>query len=139
MTTDHEIQYQFVNDQIRYHNEKVMEAYAGFTRIFSLVVGGAIWLRIQEKFDATDAPKYALLANILVTFITLVTIVIIVENVRAWYGYRQAQVKLGGNDTSGTSNVPGPRPWHTYYLELVMMIAIVAVTVLFWVFNPFLL
>jgi hypothetical protein len=63
----------------------------------------------------------------------------IVENLRAWVGYRKAQVRLGGKDDEGTDLIPTPRPFRASLEEGSIKIAMLLAAVGFCVFNPFLI
>jgi hypothetical protein len=119
--------YQFVTQQLRYHNEKIIEAFKLFIKLFSAIVGGAIWLSIQTN----ELSSYGNLALALVGVLTLVTVVMVISNLMAWYGFRKAESFLVGKEKVGP-----PTPIRSCWTEYVMIFAMVCALTLFWCFNP---
>jgi hypothetical protein len=124
-----EKQYEFVSEQVRYHNEKIIESFNFFIQLFSAVVGGCIWLSIQKDQNA-KFPSYQTLSNAIVVIVAIVAVIRIAENLRAWHGYRSAQCRL-------EPSIPKPRPLRASAVEMIMILGIVVAAGLFYIFNPF--
>jgi len=130
-------EYEFVSSQVRYHNEKIIEAFNLFIKLFSAVIGGSIWLRLQPGFDAAQGATYARMSNVLVTFLAAIACLMVAENLKSWHGYRWAQARLGGLDDKGEFRIPPPRTVRASVSEGAMMLTMVAAALLYWLFNPF--
>jgi hypothetical protein len=130
-------EYEFVSSQVRYHNEKIIEAFNLFIKLFSAIVGGSIWLRLQPGFDAAQALAFARMSSLLVVFLTAIAGLMVAENLKSWHGYRWAQARLGGVDEKGHFRIPPPRTFRASVCEGAMMLTMVAAAILYWLFNPF--
>jgi hypothetical protein len=124
-----EKQYEFVSGQVRYHNEKIIESFEFFIKVFTTVVGGSIWLSMQKDV-ATKFGAYQTLSNSVVSVITIVAVIRVLENLRAWHGYRNAQCRL-------EPSIPKPKPIRASVSEAVMVLGMITAAVLFVRFNPF--
>jgi len=124
-------EFEYVTSQIIKHVERSVDAFKLFAQLFSVIVGGAIWLSIQSTIDSEATKTYAVLSDILVTLVTVITSLMILENYRAWRGFRNAQVKLA-------PHVPPPS-WRAQLVGWEMVACMVAGCGLFWLFNPFIL
>jgi hypothetical protein len=124
-----EKQYEFVSEQVRYFNEKIIESFNFFIKVFSAVAGGSIWLSMQKDY-AGKFSSYLTLSNSIVVLITVIAVIRVIENLRAWHGYRNAQCRLD-------FRIPTPRPFRASVLEALMVVGMITAAVLFWVYNPF--
>ena len=129
MTVSKDKEFEYVTSQIVKHVERSVDAFKMFAQLFSLIVGGSIWLSIQS---GTHSPKlYATLSDIVVTLVTVLASVMVFEDYRAWRGYRKAQSRL-------VPHVPPPR-WQAEITGWVMILCMIAGCILFGCFNPFIL
>ena len=124
-------EFEYVTSQIVKHVERSVDAFKMFAQLFSLIVGGAIWLSIQSNVGHKATAMYMWLSDILVLVVTFIISMMIYEDYRAWRNFRTAQSKL----------VPHlPLPAARAEIIKWEMIACMAVgCVLFWLFNPFML
>src|SRR5436305_5741615 len=101
-------EFEFVTSQITAHVDRSIAAFRSFTQVFSAIVGGAIWLGISAKVVPEKVTQFVWLSDILVTLVTVINGVMIIENLRSWHGYRRAQSSL-------VPHVPPPKlfpaPW----------------------------
>ena len=132
-----EKEYEFVSGQVRYHNEKIIESFNLFIKLFSGVVGGSIWLTLQHGMTATRAASYARVSDGLACFLALLACLMIAENLRAWHGYRWAQVRLAGKNEKGEYRIPPPRIIRSSVTEGGMMLSVILAVVFYCLFNPF--
>jgi hypothetical protein len=93
MTVSEDKEFEYVTSQIIKHVERTVDAFKMFAQLFSVIVGGSIWLSIQSQAQETTK-TYANLSNILVTLVTIISSVMIFENYRCWWRFRTAQSKL---------------------------------------------
>jgi hypothetical protein len=122
-------EFEYVTSQIIKHVERSAEAFKMFSQLFSLIVGGAIWLSIQSK---VPHPKtYAALSDIVLGLVTVITSLMILENYRGWRGFRIAQLKF-------TPEVPSPT-WRAECIKWAMIACMATGWFLFLLFNPFIL
>src|SRR5258708_1235649 len=96
-----EKEYEYVSAQVRFHMDKIFDAFKMFIQVFSAIVGGAIWLSLQEAIRPRTH-MYVVLSDWLVILLAVVSCAIVAENWRAWRSNRHAQSRLGGKDESGT-------------------------------------
>lgn len=131
-----EKQYEFVTSQIAAHVERWMDAFKLFIQLFSAIIGGSIWLSTQVKLPPTAIPTYIRLSDTLVGLVTVITIVMVCENLRGWFSYRKTQSKLVGKDGSGKYLVPMPK-CQSHRSEGLMILVMLIACGLFFTFNPF--
>ena len=127
-------QYEHVSQQVRHHNDRILGSFDLFIRLFSAVVGGAIWLSLQAG-AARRGSYYALLSDLLVGLITVMSILMVLENLRAWHGYRWAQTRLGEKDESGNYRIPPPKKLRASLIEIGMVACMLCSALLFLLFN----
>ena len=125
-----EMRYQFVTGQIKYHNEKIIESFNLFIRLFTGIVVAAVWLSTQPDPSKRHS-LYAFLAFVLVVMLATMTIITVIANVMAWYGYRHAETGLVGADKVSPPTVPG-----SCWNEIGILVCIIASSVLFCIYNP---
>jgi hypothetical protein len=125
-------QYEFVSEQIRFHVNKIYDSFKLFIQLFSAIVGGSVWLGLQD-----NSPRFVVVSDVLVGLIAVVCLVTVFENNQAWRGYRKAQSRLGGKDESGQDKIKGPSIWVSSLIEMVMALAIIVAVGLFCRYNPF--
>jgi hypothetical protein len=76
-----------------------------------------------------DKNHYWVLADVLVACLAVLTIITVIANIVAWFGYRRAEHELN-------PKAPLPRHVQSYWNELAMLTVIVVVSALFFAFNP---
>lgn len=128
--------YIFVCSQVRYFTEKIGASFEFFVKLYSAILGGTIWLSVQPGITAEKSAKFLVTSDALVIGLTLLSCFKLWESVRAWRGYRFAQVRLTGVDEEGRPKTPPPEVWPTHLEEVVVTIAMVAAAVLYCLFNP---
>jgi hypothetical protein len=116
--------YEFVTSSVRYHNEKIIQAFQLFIKLTTAVIGGTVYLSLQPM----DPIKHSLLtqaALVAECAICLVCIITIWANVRAWWGFRVAESKLVGKDAKDKDFIVAmPTHIKSYLVEVVMTIVI---------------
>jgi hypothetical protein len=133
-----EKQYEFITSQIAIRDQKAFDTHFSlFLRLFSAIVGGSIWLSMQKIANPSARTSYTLLSDLLVVLLTVVSIVMVVDNYRAWRGYRAVLSRLVGKDEFGNYQVPLPRLFPAAVMETAVVVCMIAVCVLFIWFNPF--
>jgi hypothetical protein len=121
-------EFEYVTSQIVKHVERTVDAFKLFAQLFSAIVGGAIWLSTQ-RVSPEAAKTYSHLSVGLVILVTVIVSIMILENYRAWRGFRAAQSRL-------VPHVPPPKR-RSEKTGWVMILCMVAGCALFWWFNPF--
>lgn len=127
-----EKQYDFITKRINDQANQTFDGIKFFVPTFSAIIGGAIWLRLQPHW--TSNPRFILLSDIIVALLTLVCVGMVVDNLRAWRGYRVVLSRI-----TADTNFPVPHPnlWRSARIEALLCTVMVAACVLFCVFNPF--
>ncbi|MGJ0535326.1 hypothetical protein [Methylocystis sp.] len=126
-----EKQYEFVGSMLKDRLDRGRDALRLFLQLFSAIVGGSIWLSIQ---DLTPAGRmaYERASNALIVLLIVVTGAMIWRATAGWWGYRQ---KLSEFEFE---NHPAPPPKCVAILaEALMLICMVAAGGFFIYFNPF--
>ena len=132
-----EKQFDSVSAHIRYLNDKMLEAYHSFVRLFIAIVGGSFWFSFQPRLTPINSVSYARLSVGLLCFISLMATIMILENLRGWHSYRERQSHLAGLDERGQRRIPLPRLVHGSRVEICMVLSIWIATWAFWYWNPF--
>jgi hypothetical protein len=128
--------YIYVCSQVRYFVERIHASFEFFVKLYSAVLGGTIWLSVQPGITAEKSTKFLVTSNALVIGLTLLSCFKLWDNVRAWRGYRHAQVKLTGLDEHGHPKTPPPKNWPTHFEQIVVTAAMIGAAILYCVFNP---
>ena len=129
--------YEYVSAQARYHIDKMTLLFNFAVKGFSAVIGGSVWLSVSHNIVPNRAKEYAMLSNVLMWSILIVSIIMILDNFRSWYGYRKAQSKVAGKSVTGEPIVPGPRVFPAIITEIGMIIIMLVICLCFTTFNPF--
>ena len=113
---------------IRYHNDKMVEAFVRFTR-FSVGVGaggiGYVFLNENTR-EVKDVVLVAM--PVLLSFVGISSIAIILSNWKSWFGFRKAESKM--------LDMPClyPRLPRAFSEQFIMLVIIVIVCVIFAMF-----
>jgi hypothetical protein len=87
-----------------------------FIQLSTAVVGGFIWLKMQP--NAKDFAYLFPVARLIIPALAIATVVQILSDLRSWYGYRKAEVRLN-------PRAPAPSAiWsaHLEYLRAIMTV-----------------
>ena len=89
--------YKNVTTMIRYHNDKMVEAFVRFTRFSIGIVAGSIGF-ISLNDVGQDFKDFVLLATpVIFWFLGISSIAIILSNWKSWFGFRKAEAKTMDN------------------------------------------
>jgi hypothetical protein len=110
-----------VTTMIRYHNDKMIEAFNRFISMLVTIIGGAYALLSFEHLDIATK----------IQAVSLATLALIWSNYKSWYRFREAETKLLGDAISA------PTFLRSMSEQLAMTAIIVAVLVAYHVLNPF--
>lgn len=119
-----EKRYEHITKMLEYCNEKIIQSFNLFIKLFSLVIGGYFWLYIQDK-EVNLLGKINSYFPLLLGTISAICIIQIWGYWQSWYGYRKAESKL-----VGVKDLPLPKLPKALLLELVMTIVIILSVVL---------
>jgi hypothetical protein len=86
--------YENITAMLRYHNDKILEAFARFVTFSIGIVGGSFWLLSQK--DISEQVNEAALSSIplLFWFLGISSLALIYSNWKSWYGFRKAESDL---------------------------------------------
>jgi hypothetical protein len=121
-----EKRYEFVTSQIRYHNDKMIDAFKYFVSIFSLIIGGVFWLLSQQNLDCFLKAFVVGFSPYLTLLIGTTSILLIISNYVSWWGYRKAETALTDGDV-----VPPSFP-KSANSQILMILVILISIVAFW-------
>lgn len=117
-------------EQMRYHDGKISDGFGTFLRLFSAIVGGSIWLRLQSDFSAASL-HYEVLADVLVTLLFLQSWITVREHSRAYYSNKTLRSALtAAAETQRRVKILG-------LTERSMLFCMFIATILFFAANPF--
>ena len=103
-----------------------------FIPMYSAILGGSIWL--SDKLGRKAPLEYKYLSDALVILLAIVCIYIVLDNLRAWWGYR-----VWLSEMTKESNFPLQRPrWSSAVIEFVLCAGMVGACFMYTQFNPFL-
>ncbi len=118
MTVIEEKEYDYVNRQVEYNNQKIFESFNLFIKLMVSIGGGAIWLTTQ-KLGKTFLLLFRDPINSLFILSGAACAIFILLHTISWRGYRQAQNRIN-------QNVPLPT-WKACVREVIMIIFIIFV------------
>ena len=101
-------EYEFVSRQVDANNARIWDAFKLYVQVMTVVVGGAVYAALTFKIDPKTREVLALLTSGMVFLITAVTIGIVLDCLRSWKGYRQAQYRLAGLRLDGQPHIDAP-------------------------------
>ncbi|HEY1606575.1 MAG TPA: hypothetical protein VGF77_13365 [Allosphingosinicella sp.] len=131
-----DVHYRFVSEQCRYHSEKAGDAFTLFVKIFSAVVGGALWLQVQPHVNPAMSRQLGRAAAGLVLAVASLCSIRIAENMRAWKGYRKAQCRIAGNDSDGRPIIDPPNVLRASVEEGALIVSMFAASIGFALLDP---
>jgi len=115
--------YRIVCARIDLHHQKIVDSFSLFIKLASALAAGIVWLRLDDKWRATW-PELRGFAIGLFLLIALGTVVLILFNLLAWWGYCRAESELTGG------KAPAPSFPRSCKQELTIFVIIVAASVL---------
>jgi hypothetical protein len=118
-------------EQMRYHDGKVGDGFGTFLRLFSAIVGGAIWLRLQSGFSGSSL-HYEMLSDVLVGLVFLQSWLTVREHSRAYYDNKTLRSEL-----IKSSPHHAKRRKILGLTERGMVFSMLVATALFFAANPF--
>ena len=128
--------YKFITTQIIRRDHLAIEYLKTYVQFFTAIVAGSVWLRTHAEHPIKlYLKKYTFLSNAMVLIAAALTIVLVFNNLRSWYGYRQAQAVIATD--SNKFFVPTPKRSTIYYMESVVVISVVLSSIAFVYANPF--
>lgn len=101
-----------------------------FIPMYSAILAGSIWL--VDKLGNSVPANYVYLSDSLMALLSLVCCYIVLDNLRAWWGYRTQLSALTKN-----SRYRIPRPTYiSSIMEFVLCAGMVGAAVMYVCFNP---
>lgn len=122
-----EQQYQFITSRISALADATYDGFKLFVTMFSAILGGTFWLRLQLK--GSPPSSYVWLSDALIFLVAVVCIAIVWDNFCAWRGYRMKLLEY--------VDAPAPRTFWRSRIEFFLCLMMAVAAVLFAVFNPF--
>lgn len=126
-----EKRYTFITEQLRYHNEKILQAFGLYVKLFSGIIGGLIWLYTQENIDENIKQDLRGIALWLIVLIAVSVGIGITANIRSWWEYRKVESVLVGPQI-----LPGPK-FRSLSSELCMFAVIIGSVIIYAKYWPF--
>jgi hypothetical protein len=129
-----EAEYKFVSDITKYKSDLIHNTFDRFLKIFTAIVGGSIWLSLQKNVTSTNNDYY-FLADTAAALLSIFSALIIADDFRSWFGYRERSSALGG-ESNGRLRIKRPTIWPAFIVPSLMITAITTSSVLFAIYNP---
>jgi hypothetical protein len=114
--------YDFITRQLEYTNEKIIQAFELFIKLFIVISGGIIWLKTQN-FEDNFLKVLITPVRFLLILMGVGSIAVIILNLKSWWGYRKAQARL-------TTLAPSPRHFLSYLHEIILILIVSIATCL---------
>lgn len=109
----------------------IRDAFKLFLQLFTTVAGGSIWLNMQTI--PTHAKSiYAIVTDVLVALIFLVTSLMVYAAMQSWWKYRKTLAEFAGEQYS----IPPPR-LQAFIAEIAMLACMFTASMIFGFLNPF--
>ena len=103
-----------VSAMIRYHNDKMIEAFARFVRFSVLIVAGSFYVFLEGGEDHGLITVVTWAAPGLCGFVAVSSAAIILSNWFSWRGFRRTEAELLGEDSLR------PKFWQSAKEQLIM-------------------
>jgi hypothetical protein len=120
-----------VTTMIRYHNDKMIEAFNRFNTFVVAIIGGTYTLLSFEHLNKATKVQAVSLVPYLLWLVAISTLALIISNYKSWYGFRKAESALSGNI------IPAPTFPRSMSEQLVMTAIILAVCFIYPCLDPF--
>lgn len=101
-----------------------------FFPMYSAILGGSIWL--TDKLEDSVPAKYKYLSDVLVILLTVVCCYIVLDNLRAWWGYRKQLSEL---TKDSSHQLAGPTRVGAV-MEVVVCLGMIFACAMYVWFNP---
>lgn len=101
-----------------------------FIPMYSAILAGSIWL--TDKLENAVPMNYRYLADALVILLTLVCSYTVLDNLRAWWGYREQLCEL----TRDSGHPIPPPTWKSAIMEFVLCVGMICACLMYVWFNP---
>lgn len=121
--------------QLVFHQTGTRTSFNSFVQLATAVIGGSIWLSLQDGLQTSSARQFGTLTNILMVAIALLACVQIGTHMRAWWKMRGFVVDLHDHHALPLA---GSKPhWRSQIFDYAMLSAVALVAIGFCFFNPF--
>jgi hypothetical protein len=124
-----EAEFQFIGSQVQYYVRCIPESFSQFIKLAIAIVGGSIWLSLQPGIGPREAAIFWVLSALLM----------FLQHLEAWHGYRYAQSRVSGLNENGVPNVPPPRANPISRQERWMIAAMWLLALIYGACNPFMI
>jgi hypothetical protein len=124
--------FEFAVSVVAERHQATRNAFKLFLQLFSVIIGGSIWLTMQPTFSASAKGKFIFVSDTLVLLVIIVTGAMVLEDLRGWWNYREVLAKFS------YENHPISRPkLRAVLIEAIMLLCMGVAGIIFIVFNPF--
>lgn len=122
--------YEYLNNNLNYFNEKIIESFRLYIKLASAIIGGALYvhLTLLEGDPRRLSIKYW--PNALLVMVGVSVIIMIINYLILWVRYRK---RLDNRLFPDKDIKYGLTVWIN---EFVMCLIVIIVSVGFWMFNP---
>lgn len=120
-----------VTTMIRYHNDKMVDAFNRFLRFVVAIFGGSYGLLSLEHLEKATKIQAISLVPYLLWVVGFSTLALIYSNCKSWYGYRNAESDL----SCGT--IPKPVLPRAISEQIIMVLIIFGVCFGYHWLQPF--
>ena len=125
---------EIINSNMRDRNAETVAIFKLFVQLFAALIGGSVIVRLNYAGRIT--PEIVLAADAIAGLVFFCAAGIIVENVRLWFGYRNALTRFAGADPGFNSVIAPAKFWNSVIGETFMLVVMSTAVVGFVCFNP---
>lgn len=122
-------QYEHLTSHLRYISEKIYQSFTLFIKLTTTIVGGVFFLHWKLPLEDPKRLSLSTATDLLFVLICISIIVLILNNLRSWYGYRK-RLSEQYPEIKNDKNI-----WRSL-TEAVMCIFIIITCIGFLVYNP---
>ncbi len=116
--------YKVVTSQLQHLNDKILESFKLYIQLLIAITAGYVWLRTQP--NAQEMLWARPVVPTLTVFVGFTTVLLIVFNLRSWWGYRHAESSLSAGSV-GPPTFPRSASQELIFIGVVIVTTIGAV------------
>ncbi|MES2834624.1 MAG: hypothetical protein V4707_07965 [Pseudomonadota bacterium] len=130
---------EYICSQIKECSSRLDRAYEIFIQLCVAIVGGSIWLSIQDGIEQQQALWFSWLSTLAMFGLASLSTAMMLGQLFAWRRFRVTLSDLRGRNEDGSHRVALPPRFPLGLHHMAMIVSVWAIAVGFALFNPFFL